>query len=604
MSVIKGMAFDYSKFDQVCGDHPLKESVPDSFIEYNVRKRHGGKVAFFNFELAREMGLLPEGHPDKITQELEHKILETFSIVIINEYDLIHKTPIKKSEIKPNKYMATRYLQLQHPSRVGKTSGDGRSIWNGAIKHKGKTWDITSCGTGATRLSPATNINKKFYKTGDPTISYGCGHSEVDEGISTLFFSEIMSRNGIETERVLGIIEFKNGISINIRAHQNLIRPSHFFRFLKLGDYKGLKAMMDYYIEREISNKNWKGVPSKGKPRYDFFLKKITESFARTVARFENEYLFCWLDWDGDNILTGGGIIDYGSVRLFGLFHHEYRYDDVERFSTTILEQKEKARYIVQTFKQAVDFVVTKKKKRIETFKKDKILSLFDKEFITQKNLGILYKIGFTTGEQNILLHAAPKKIEAFKKAFSYFERAKSSRGIIKVSDGITCNAIFCMRDILRELPQIYQSRNDVITAKEFIEIIKSSYGTKKDLANLKGKEQQVALFQKNYFDLIRIAAKRTKRSFEDLMLDICTRASVINKYDRITGDSVLHITQKVIHVKPKLNCNEIYDLMRQFSGFLNFTPEKERSISIRGGRQKKYIGGMLKIVRENREGL
>ena len=50
--------------------------------------------------------------------------------------------------------MATRYLQLQHEIRQGKTSGDGRSIWNGYLKTKTLTFDISSRGTGATILVP------------------------------------------------------------------------------------------------------------------------------------------------------------------------------------------------------------------------------------------------------------------------------------------------------------------------------------------------------------------------------------------------------------------------------------------------------------------
>jgi transcriptional regulator with XRE-family HTH domain len=48
------------------------------------------------------------------------------------------------------------------------------------------------------------------------------------------------------------------------------------------------------------------------------------------------------------------GIIDYGSVRQFGIRHDKYRYDDVERFSTNLNEQKNKARLIVQVFAQLV----------------------------------------------------------------------------------------------------------------------------------------------------------------------------------------------------------------------------------------------------------
>ena len=129
----------YAKFREIDGSHPLKTMVPEAVVEYQVRTRHGGQVAFFNFELAREIGLISENHPHELTKELKEEILNTFSIVIINEYDMMNNFNYPKDEIRPNTYMATRYLQLQHPCKKGTTSGDGRSIWNGQINNKGKS---------------------------------------------------------------------------------------------------------------------------------------------------------------------------------------------------------------------------------------------------------------------------------------------------------------------------------------------------------------------------------------------------------------------------------------------------------------------------------
>jgi hypothetical protein len=111
-------------------------------------------VAYFNFNLAKEMGLIPESHEHKLNAKLESKILETFNLRIINEYDLSHNKHYSKDDVKPFPYMATRYLQLQHEDKTGSTSGDGRGIWNGSINYKGTTWDVSSRGTGVTALSP------------------------------------------------------------------------------------------------------------------------------------------------------------------------------------------------------------------------------------------------------------------------------------------------------------------------------------------------------------------------------------------------------------------------------------------------------------------
>ena len=78
---------------------------------------------------------------------------------------------------------------------------------------------------------------------------------------------------------------------------------------------------------------------------------------------------------------TDGGIIDFGSVRQFGLYYHEYRFDDDDRWSTSIKEQKLKSKYTVQTFSQIVDYLKTSSKKGIKTFQDSKALNNFDQIF-------------------------------------------------------------------------------------------------------------------------------------------------------------------------------------------------------------------------------
>ena len=136
--------------------------LQDAYVDYAARARHGGKVFYFNFELAKEMGLIGKRHPRQMNAALTKAVLDAFSLVIINEYDITHGVRFSKKDIRPHRYMATRYLQCQHPSKKGLTSGDGRSIWNGCFTGRGVTWDISSCGTGATCLSPAVAIYHKI----------------------------------------------------------------------------------------------------------------------------------------------------------------------------------------------------------------------------------------------------------------------------------------------------------------------------------------------------------------------------------------------------------------------------------------------------------
>ena len=90
-------------------------------MDYPARFRTGGRVLYFNFPLARELGLVPSSHNDKMNERLEAKILDTFSLQIVNEYDIAHPERMKDALMKPRAYMATRYLQLQHKDKCGRT---------------------------------------------------------------------------------------------------------------------------------------------------------------------------------------------------------------------------------------------------------------------------------------------------------------------------------------------------------------------------------------------------------------------------------------------------------------------------------------------------
>lgn len=595
----------YSAFGRINGEHPFKDQVPGGRVEYKARYKKGGKVAFFNFQLAKEMGLISKSHPDEINPDLEREILETFSLVIINEYDVMNNIKFPEDEIHPNTYMATRYLQLQHPDKCGRTSGDGRTVWNGSIRNNGVTWDISSCGTGGTKLSPACNINKKFYQTGDPSISYGCGLSEVAEGLETLFFSEVLGKNGFKTERVLAIVEYDKGISINVRANPNLLRPSHFFSHLKQGNLTTLKQVADYHIQRQIDNKAWSQTTFKNnKEKYTYLAQQVALCFAETAAKFEDEYIFCWLDWDGDNILMDGGIIDYGSIRQFGLFHAEYRYDDVQRYSTTILEQRQKARYIVQCFAQIADFLTTGKKKSLSQFRNHDTIKLFDRHFLECKDRNLVQKMGFKPAHQEILLKNHRTQVTKFRKAFSYFERARSKRGIYKVADGINRDALFCMRDIMREFPQLYLAKQTQLTHQEFIEVTKSSYAKKSDLKLTDLRKKQINKFQNAYISMVSIIEKEVNISKPQLLLELTMRSSVINKYDRVTGDSITYIVQKVQKLRPKLGPVELFKLAKEFSSYQNLDPDQKKVSAEVPQRQKNIMQGIYSIVRECREGL
>ena len=375
----------YEKFKEVDGTHPWRDVSPDGYIDYQARYRPHGRVLYVNFPLARELGLIPSDHPPNIDKELEQVILETFSLRIINEYDLKQGKKYPPETIKPFPFMATRYLQTQHRNKQGKTSGDGRSIWNGYLKSNGLTFDISSRGTGATILSPGAQQADGVVETGDESYGYSSGLAELDEMLGSAVMSEIFYRQGIPTERCLTVIGFPDATAIGVRTAPNLIRPAHIFRYLKQGRLLELRDAVDYFIDREIENGFWQ-FSCTGNARYSKALDYLARSYAKMAAVLEEEYIFNWLSWDGDNMLASGAILDYGSIRQFAAKHDKYRFKDVDRYSASLAEQRSWARTLVQVFAQAIGFVQSAVKQRLNTFKDAECLRVFDVAFTNERD--------------------------------------------------------------------------------------------------------------------------------------------------------------------------------------------------------------------------
>jgi uncharacterized protein YdiU (UPF0061 family) len=598
---------DYSRFARLNGEHPFKKAVPNGFVDYAVRTRHGGKLFYFNFDLAEEIGLIPRGRPHVVSRALSRAVLDAFSLQIINEYDLAHHLKVSKGDVRPHRYMATRYLQMQHPDKKGLTSGDGRSIWNGTFKgHRGR-WDITSCGVGTTRLSPATAIKKRYFKTGERS-GYGSGRMDLADGVEAALMSDIFHRNRFRTERTLAVIAYDDGTCVTVRAGKNLLRPAHFFMHLKQGDYPGLKRAIDYYIARQVENKEWPSIRGSEK-KYRDMLERICAGFARAAAQFESEYIFCWMEWDGDNILSDAGIIDYGSVRQFGLFHHEYRYDDIDRYSTTITEQKNKAKYLVQTFAQLTDYLISGKKKKLDAFKNHGAVQRFERTFHRTKDEALLYRIGFGESARERMLKSPRDReaVRAFGALLRYFENAKARRGPHAVPDGITWDAVFCVRDILRELPAIYLSDAGTVPPERFIDILRSQYASRADVRLGRSRRGKIARFQRAYLRLVRRAAGLTGRTTDDVLREVRENSAIINRYSRVTGDAVILVARRMIRAWKTLSTD---GLNRMFQGFVQaqiLRPESLNAASSRhakNGKTGRALHALLDTVKAYREGI
>ncbi len=560
----------YQNFQKINGLHPWRRVSPDGYVDYFARILPGGRVLYFNFPLAKELQLIPKDHPHQLNPRLEKIILATFSLRIINEYDLKHKIRYPSSQIKPQPYMATRYLQLQHKSKRGLTSGDGRSIWGGFIKTPKMTFDLSSCGTGATILSPGYQEAGRPVKSGDDRYGYASGLADVDEMISNAIMSEIFYREGIPTERCLLVIAYPDKTAVGVRAAPNLVRPAHLFRYLKMNAREDLKASLDYFMKRQEENKTI-ALPRSGRARYKKVLEYFAGTYAKLAALMEEEYIFNWLAWDGDNMLASGALLDYGSIRRFAAKHSKYRYEDVDRFSTSLTEQKIETKKIVQAFAQAIDLVVTGKKKPFARFARHRSLAIFERSFRSESYRRMLRRAGFTVEQSEDLRQNHFSKVSAFSRMVDYFEDVKTSKGQRPVGDGIDHPPVFLIRDILRELP-IYIYFNwhhasskgwPVMPPEVFCKIMAASYANKEDRTLTPHRRKRAFLFQKAYRELVEAVSLPGKRL--SAIKNIMNRSVVINYGYRATGDGLLWTVSDVISLRSHVPQKQLQKMIERF---------------------------------------
>jgi hypothetical protein len=573
---VRPATLQYDAFSTLDGRHPWSADVPEGLIAYPVRRVPGGRVSYFNYDLAREMGLISADHPRHLTPELTEVLLDTFCLRIVNEYDQQNGARFAKTSLKPHAYMATRYLQMQHPDKTGRTSGDGRAIWNGVVKNGAQTWDVSSRGTGVTMLSPGAVKAGQPLKSGSTEFGYGCGLAEIDELYGQAIAAEIFHRNAIPTERVLAIIDLGRGVGIGVRAAPNLLRPAHLFLYLKQNKAEPLVRGVDYLIKRQHDNGAWSVKPT-DPDRYAKVLREITRAYARFVAKLDRDYVFAWLEWDGDNVLADAGIIDYGSIRQFGLRHDQYRYDDVERFSTNLNEQRRKARDIVQTFAQMFDFARTGVRKPWRAFDRHPALAEFEREFKNGCLEYFLGQCGFTKPVARVLLTRHRRDVEALFTAHEELERVKTYRQAHKVADGIHRPAILNMRQALAKLPAALATAPvdgvPPVRAREFFNWIIAESASTRDRRLSPKLARKLEHYQLLYVRVVRRVSGPA--TWTRTLGVIRARAERWNNPHRMTGNALINIVDQILrHRRGGLNAAEIQAAIEGLIDAQTFDPD------------------------------
>jgi len=206
-------------------------------------------------------------------------------------------------------------------------------------------------------------------------------------------------------------------------------------------------------------------------------------------------------------------------------------------------------------------------------------------------------------------LRLARPLVERFSRAHLYFERARSSRGPQAVSDGITWNAVYSVRDLQRELPQRYLVQASPVPASEFLEIAASSYASPHDCKLTPHRARMASQFQRAWLALVVEAVRLTRSTAGQVLAGVAERASRINRYDRITGDSIEYATSQLVRNRRKITSAHMYGVIERFVHHQILNPtDRDLVPSFRPGPSqtdsRRVLDGLVAAMEFYRHGL
>jgi hypothetical protein len=385
-SVSSGKDSASSVFNNMTGQSRFRNAVgAKAFIDYKTVSVPS-KVFLLNTTLLEEWGLKGV-NAERLSAVLVNSVKSAFARKIINEFD---QEP-SPEEIQPGLFMATRYMN----------TGDGRAIWNGQFDlydTSGKliaVIDVSSKGTGSTAMRLEQDLSG----------GYGDGKASLDEFVGGYIQGEIMHRNGFQTERTLVILDLGDGQSVGVRVGAPLLRPSHIFYWEKRGNGPMTKNVIDYHIQLERLNGRGEGLGT-GPGLYNRWLKKEAEALGKLIAMVESRYIFLWLAVDGDNMILPGGIIDYGSIRQFGLPYFDFRH---ENRSINVWETQGLAKLILSKLIRSVELARAGKKVKGPHNFSHPLFEVFEKSYQETRLRDLLLQFGFTRDQIESIVKSSPE---------------------------------------------------------------------------------------------------------------------------------------------------------------------------------------------------
>jgi hypothetical protein len=213
-----------------------------------------------------------------------------------------------------------------------------------------------------------------------------------------------------------------------------------------------------------------------------------------------------------------------------------------------------------------------------------------------------------------VIAGQSPAAVDSLLELHTRLERKRSSRGRRKVADGLSWDAVYCMRDVLRELPaRLAPAASGVrpeIPEAAFYEIALSNYASRRDRRLSARRRQPARAYQRAYVALCERVAQRRHLPLTEILAELAPRARARNPFARMTGDGLTHAAQRLATSKSRLSAEETYHLIDAFADSQDrhdeSMPPRASPVSFAGERPlvRRIHDELERLSIEYREGL
>ena len=159
-----------------------------------------------------------------------------------------------------------------------------------------------------------------------------------------------------------------------------------------------------------------------------------------------------------------------------------------------------------------------------------------------------------------------------------------------------------------KRIPERYRSGMRPLPFAPFLEIAASTYASRRDRQATPYRRRMAAEFQRAYLDVVRAAARISGWTPTVLLDSVARRSAVINRFDRITGDSATYATRRLLRSRGKLSVESVGWLIEQFVEAQDLSPPdqpgKRGAAAVLQPDVKRILDALLELVAELRHGL